>query len=175
MTRQSKQAIRALALVALFGLAAGCNGNRLGTTADQADTTADAAEVHSSALADPQTPAYFNEVVGDRVFFEVDDATLGREAQQVLNTQAQWLLDNPDYEAIIEGHADERGTREYNLALGARRANAVQEYLVLRGVAGLRLRVVSYGKERPIALCSTEVCYTQNRRAVTVLSLSPSS
>ncbi len=79
-------------------------------------------------------------------------------------------MTNPEYTAIIEGHADEQGTREYNVALGARRANAVQEYLVSRGVAANRLRTVSYGKERPIEICSTEVCYAKNRRAVTVVT-----
>ena len=84
--------------------------------------------------------------------------------------QAKWLMDNPEYAAIIEGHADEQGTREYNLALGARRANAVSEFLISQGVAGSRLRTVTYGKERPIAVCSEESCYAQNRRAVTVIS-----
>jgi len=77
---------------------------------------------------------------------------------------------NTDYQAIIEGHADEQGTREYNLALGARRSNAAKEYLVSKGVPEARLRVVSYGKERPIEVCSDEACYSKNRRAVTVLA-----
>ena len=89
----------------------------------------------------------------------------------VLDGQARWLLDNSQYMALIEGHADEQGTREYNLALGARRANAVREYLVSRGVPTSRLQTVSYGKERPLAICSDETCYSQNRRAVTVISL----
>jgi peptidoglycan-associated lipoprotein len=80
------------------------------------------------------------------------------------------LNQNSDYQAIIEGHADEQGTREYNVALGARRANAAREYLVSRGVSGNRLRTVSYGKERPIEVCSQEACYAKNRRAVTVLA-----
>ena len=79
------------------------------------------------------------------------------------------MIDNTSYNATIEGHADEQGTREYNLALGARRANAVQEYLISRGVAGTRLSSVSYGKERPLEVCSEEACYAKNRRAVTVL------
>ena len=89
---------------------------------------------------------------------------------QTLDGQAQWLLANASYLAVIEGHADEQGTREYNVALGARRANAVREYLILRGVPESRLRTISYGKERPIAVCSEESCYGQNRRAVTVIS-----
>ena len=88
----------------------------------------------------------------------------------VLQGQAQWLNSNPDYAIIIEGHADEQGTREYNLALGARRASAVQDFLISQGVSATRMRTVSYGKERPIEVCSTEACYMKNRRAVTVLS-----
>jgi peptidoglycan-associated lipoprotein len=87
----------------------------------------------------------------------------------VLDGQASWLGTNSDFSAVIEGHADEQGTREYNLALGARRANAVREYLMSRGLPGSRLKTVSYGKERPISVCSDESCYSQNRRAVTVL------
>ena len=122
------------------------------------------------ATAAPNTVAYFNETVGDRVFFAVDQSTLSDSARATLTAQARWLMDNPEYTAIIEGHTDERGTREYNLALGARRASAAREFLVAQGVAGNRLRTVSYGKERPIALCSDESCYSQNRRAVTVVN-----
>jgi peptidoglycan-associated lipoprotein len=121
------------------------------------------------SVSDPASPAYFQQAVGDRVFFAVDQSTLSPEAQAVLDAQVDWLARNPGYQAIVEGHADEQGTREYNLALGARRANAVMEYLVSRGVAQTRLRFVSYGKERPVELCSNEACYAQNRRAVTVL------
>jgi peptidoglycan-associated lipoprotein len=120
---------------------------------------------------DPSSPAYFQQAIGDRVLFAVDQSTLSPEAIQVLNGQAQWLRSNPDYTAIIEGHADEQGTREYNVALGARRANAAREYLISQGIPGTRLRTISYGKERPIAVCSDENCYAQNRRAVTVISL----
>ncbi|RLJ99020.1 peptidoglycan-associated lipoprotein Pal [Ruegeria conchae] len=120
--------------------------------------------------SDPRSPAYFQQTVGDRVLFAVDQSTLSPQAQTVLQGQADWLLANPDFVANIEGHADEQGTREYNLALGARRANAAREYLISRGVAGNRLTTVSYGKERPIEICSTEDCYSKNRRAVTVLT-----
>ncbi len=123
----------------------------------------------SGSAQDPTSRAYFQETVGDRVLFAVDESTLNREAESTLDEQADWLSSNPDYNATIEGHADEQGTREYNLALGARRANAVEEYLVSRGVAQNRLDVVSYGKERPIEICSEESCYQKNRRAVTVL------
>ena len=101
--------------------------------------------------------------------FAVDQSTLSPEAQTTLTQQANWLNSHPAYTAIIEGHADEQGTREYNLALGDRRANAAKNFLIANGVAGTRLQTVSYGKERPLAVCSDEACYTQNRRAVTVL------
>lgn len=119
---------------------------------------------------DPSSTAYFNQTVGDRVLFPVDQSTISDEGRMTLEGQAQWLLTNTDFTAVIEGHADEQGTREYNVALGARRANAVKEYLVSRGVAGNRLQTVSFGKERPIEICSSEACYAKNRRAVTVLA-----
>ena len=124
----------------------------------------------SAAASDPSSPTYFQQAVGDRVLFSVDEAVLTPAAQTVLDGQAQWLVTNADYRATIEGHADEQGTREYNLALGARRANAVREYLIAQGVSVDRLQVVSYGKERPIEICSEESCYAQNRRAVTILA-----
>jgi len=119
---------------------------------------------------DPTSPAYFQQAVGDRVLFEVDQANLTPAGRQTLDGQAAWLLTNGAYQAVIEGHADEQGTREYNLALGARRANAAREYLLSKGVPAGRMRVVSYGKERPIEVCSEEACYAKNRRAVTVLA-----
>ncbi len=121
------------------------------------------------------TPAFFTASIGDMVNFAVDQSTLSPEAMSILDAQAKWLIDNPRYTAVIEGHADERGTREYNLALGARRASAVKTYLVSKGVDARRLRTVSYGKERPLELCSAESCWAKNRRAVTVVSAPGSS
>jgi peptidoglycan-associated lipoprotein len=121
--------------------------------------------------SDPGSVAYFQQTVGDRVLFPVDQSTLTAAARATLQQQAAWLNANADYAVIIEGHADEQGTREYNLALGARRASAVQDFLISQGVAPSRMRTVSYGKERPIEVCSDEACYAQNRRAVTVLSI----
>ncbi len=118
---------------------------------------------------------YFNMIVGDRVFFDTDRYELTSEAQFVLSKQAQWLNANPGTTATVEGHADERGTREYNLALGARRANSVRAYLIGQGVDAGRLDAVSYGKERPVALCSDESCWSQNRRGVTVVAGAPTS
>ncbi len=119
---------------------------------------------------DPSSPAFFAGRVGDRVLFAVDQSTLSEEGRAQLRAQAAWLNANPAFDAVIEGHADEQGTREYNLALGARRAASAQEFLVAEGIAPARLRTLTYGKERPIEICSTETCYTQNRRAVTVLA-----
>ena len=119
---------------------------------------------------DPSSPQYFSQTVGDRVLFAVDQSTLSDTGRQTLTAQAQWLNANPSYTAIVEGHADEQGTREYNLALGARRAASARDFLVSQGVASTRLRTVTYGKERPIEVCSTEECYAKNRRAVTVIA-----
>ncbi|MEM9438257.1 MAG: OmpA family protein [Pseudomonadota bacterium] len=120
--------------------------------------------------SNPTSPAYFSQTVGDRVFFAVDQSILTSDAQATLSGQAQWLLTNTDYQAIIEGHADEQGTTEYNIALSARRANAVREYLVAQGIASNRLRTLPLGKERPAELCAEERCYSLNRRAVTIIS-----
>ena len=121
-------------------------------------------------VSNPTSPAYFQQAIGDRVFFAIDQSSLSPEGMDLLNSQATWLMTNGDYEIIVEGHADEQGTREYNVALGARRANSVKEYLNSLGVAASRIQTVSYGKERPIEICSKESCYSVNRRAVTVLS-----
>ncbi len=121
-------------------------------------------------VSNPTSPAYFQQAIGDRVFFAIDQSSLSPEGMDLLNSQATWLMTNGDYEIIVEGHADEQGTRDYNVALGARRANSVKEYLNSLGVAASRIKTVSYGKERPIEICSKESCYSVNRRAVTVLS-----
>ncbi|ABD53893.1 peptidoglycan-associated lipoprotein Pal [Jannaschia sp. CCS1] len=157
-------------LVATLALAACSQGGLNGDGAIGGAGGAGAGGIGSGGVGDPTSPVYFNEVVGDRVLFAVDQSTLSSGAQSVLAGQAQWLLSNPEFTALIEGHADEQGTREYNLALGARRAAAVREYLVSQGVPDARLRTISYGKERPLQICSDEACYSQNRRAVTVIS-----
>ena len=110
--------------------------------------------------------------VGDRVFFESDQSTLTPQARATLDNQAQWLARYSQYSFTIEGHADERGTREYNIALSARRGQAVRDYLISRGVQANRMRTISYGKERPVAVCNDISCWSQNRRAVTVLNAS---
>jgi peptidoglycan-associated lipoprotein len=110
--------------------------------------------------------------VGDRVFFESDSTELTSQSAATLEKQAQWLQSYGQYTFTIEGHADERGTREYNIALGAKRAQAVRDYLASRGVNPQRMRTISYGKERPVAVCNDISCWSQNRRAVTVLNAS---
>ncbi|WP_374114619.1 peptidoglycan-associated lipoprotein Pal [Ancylobacter mangrovi] len=120
--------------------------------------------------APPGSPQEFIVSVGDRVFFESDQSDLSAQAQATLDKQAQWLNHYRQYTFTIEGHADERGTREYNIALGARRAQSVRDYLVARGVDANRMRTISYGKERPVAVCNDISCWSQNRRAVTVLN-----
>jgi len=107
---------------------------------------------------------------GDRVFFAYDRADISGEAQQILQRQAQWLRRYPNVTVTIEGHCDERGTREYNLALGERRAQAVKNVLVAMGIPAGRLSTTSYGKERPAVVGSSEEAYAQNRRAVTVVN-----
>jgi peptidoglycan-associated lipoprotein len=134
-----------------------------------------AKQTDQSALAGtaaPGSPQDFVVNVGDRVFFETDSSELTEQARATLDKQAQWLGNYNRYAFTIEGHADERGTREYNIALGARRAETVREYLVSRGVSGQRMRTISYGKERPVAVCNDISCWSQNRRAVTVLDQS---
>jgi len=161
----------AIAVLGAAALLAACTDDE---AMDASATTGANAAATQTGPA-PNTLEYFNVVVGDRVFFETDQHELTPEAQFVLSKQAQWFAANPGATATIEGHADERGTREYNLALGARRANSVRAFLVGQGVDGGRLHTVSYGKERPVALCSDESCWSQNRRAVTVVAGAPTS
>lgn len=159
-------------LIATLALTACTNPNRFGGedgAGSGIGATTNGGIIPGSAN-DPTSTAYFQQSVGDRVLFEVDQSTLTAIGRATLDGQAGWLMSNSDYQAIIEGHADEQGTREYNLALGARRANSAREYLLSKGVPASRLRVVSYGKERPIEICSQEACYAKNRRAVTVLA-----
>jgi peptidoglycan-associated lipoprotein len=130
------------------------------------------AHLANASAATPGSQQDFVVNVGDRVFFESDSSELTRQSVTTLEKQAQWLRAYPQYQFIVEGHADERGTREYNIALGARRAQAVRDYLVSRGVQAQRMRTISYGKEKPVAICNDISCWSQNRRSVTVLNVS---
>jgi peptidoglycan-associated lipoprotein len=126
----------------------------------------------AAGQATPGSQQDFVVNVGDRVFFETDSTELTTVSRATLDKQAQWLNNYCQYTFTIEGKADESGTREYNIALGARRAQGVRDYLISRGVAANRMRTISYGKERPVAVCNDISCWSQNRRAVTVLNAS---
>ncbi|MFO1117758.1 MAG: peptidoglycan-associated lipoprotein Pal [Beijerinckiaceae bacterium] len=123
----------------------------------------------AGGAATPGSQQDFVVNVGDRVFFESDSTELSSTAQATLDKQARWLQQYNRYSFTVEGHADERGTREYNFALGARRAEVTKEYLVAKGISASRIKTISYGKERPVAVCNDISCWSQNRRAVTVL------
>ncbi len=123
-----------------------------------------------NAQAKPGTERDFTLNVGDRIHFIVDQSTLTPQATDTLRKQAAWLRQYPNVTIQVEGHADERGTREYNISLSARRATTARQFLVSQGVNPSRLSTIAYGKERPIALCDAENCWNQNRRAVTVIT-----
>jgi len=133
------------------------------------DQNADASGFGAGGAATPGSAQDFVVNVGDRVFFETDQTDLTSTAVSTLDKQAAWLQRYPRYTFTVEGHADERGTREYNYSLGARRAQTVRDYLASRGIQANRMRTISYGKERPVAVCNDISCWSQNRRAVTVL------
>lgn len=164
--------LKVLALVAGLALLGACETaqNTTGNTAGGggAGQGGASAATRSGPAAGTQEDLVVN--VGDRVFFDLDKSTLTTDARGTLEKQAAWLKKYPSVTISVEGHCDERGTREYNLALGERRANAVKDYLVALGIAPNRLRTISYGKERPVALGSNEDAWKQNRRGVTVVT-----
>jgi peptidoglycan-associated lipoprotein len=158
-----KSKIWVVVCFSLFVLS-GCSGkNGLGGLGGNASTT-DFGDITESSIE------YFTENVGDTILFEVNKSTLASDTIENLKAQARWLEQNSSIPITIEGHADEQGTREYNLALGARRATSVRNYLVSQGISEARLSIVTYGKERPTEICSMEKCWSKNRRSVTVVS-----
>ena len=159
---------RAFPVVAVLalGLALGACARNNGADADAFNGAYGAG--HGAGA--PGSVQEFASSVGDRVFFETDSTEVNGVGQQALDKQAAWLNQYPRYTFTIEGHADERGTREYNFALGARRAESVKNYLIAKGVPASRMKTISYGKERPVAVCNDISCWSQNRRAVTVLA-----
>ena len=160
MRRIASSTITPLALALIATLAvAGCASKKVPNSAADLGLNA----------ATPGSAQDFTVNVGDRIFFDTDSSSIRADAQQTLTKQASWLNQYGNYAITIEGHADERGTREYNLALGARRAAATRDFLAARGVAANRMKTISYGKERPVAVCDDISCWSQNRRAVTVL------
>ena len=167
---------RFLSLLAALALVAACETTpeETGAATGEGGTTAttESAVGETTAAAEPSGPMPGTQEdlvvnVGDRVFFEFDQSDLTAEAQDTLTRQAEWLKQYPSVTITIEGHCDERGTREYNLALGERRANATKNFLVALGVDPNRIATISYGKERPAAIGSNEAAWAQNRRAVT--------
>jgi peptidoglycan-associated lipoprotein len=152
---------RKLSLALVLGAALAVSACANNPAADQSGA------MNSAAVPGSQQDFVVN--VGDRVFFETDSTELTVQARGTLDKQAQWLQRYQKYAFTIEGHADERGTREYNIALSARRAQAVRDYLASRGIDVSRVRTIAYGKERPVAVCNDISCWSQNRRAVTVL------
>jgi peptidoglycan-associated lipoprotein len=167
MTRRSLQL--GLALTFALGLGA-CARN-----AAEDGAGAGAGSRFGAGAATPGSVQDFAVNVGDRVFFDSDSSELNGQAVATLDKQAQWLNQYSRYSFTVEGHADERGTREYNFALGARRAETVKSYLTAKGVSASRMRTISYGKERPVEVCDNISCWSKNRRAVTVLGGGPTS
>jgi len=161
-TLSISRAVRIAAAVAMAILLAACSRGPGGLDTSTASLTV--------GRAAPGSSQDFVVNVGDRVFFDTDSSDFTPVAIATLNKQITWLAQYPRYAFTIEGHADERGTREYNIALGARRAAAVREYFVSHGIAAARMRTISYGKERPVAVCDDNSCWAQNRRAVIVLN-----
>ena len=148
--------IKALTAIAAMILIAACSNDQ--QAAAPATTT-----------VTPGSVADFRQNVGDRVFFDTDQSTVREDGRATLNKQAEWLKKYTNYQITVEGHCDERGTREYNLALGERRANAARQYLIAQGIPAARIKTVSFGKERPDPVGSDEAAWTRNRRAVTAL------
>ena len=158
----------AAALVAALGMAA-CAKNAAEDGLMAGGGIGGAGMGGAGGAAVPGSQQEFANSVGDRVFFETDSTELTPTGQETLNKQAAWLTRYSRYTFTLEGHADERGTREYNFALGARRADTVKNYLVARGISPGRMKTISYGKERPVAVCDDISCWSQNRRVVTAL------
>jgi peptidoglycan-associated lipoprotein len=159
--------LRPLSLIVGLLLLAACSQN------PSTNANAGGGGAAGGATATTVTPGSsqdFVQNVGDRVFFDFDKSTIKAEGQTTLQRQAAWLKQYPNVTVTIEGHCDERGTREYNLALGERRATAVRNGLVALGIPAARLKTISYGKERPAVLGSNEAAWAQNRRGVTVIN-----
>jgi peptidoglycan-associated lipoprotein len=163
--------MRFLCMVAAVSLLAACSSDEP-KKAEQAAVATPPAPTHAAPPSDnlvPGSQADFVKNVGDRVFFDYDKSSLKPEGKDQLTKWVAFLKKYPNDQLLVEGHCDERGTREYNLALGERRANAVKEFLVANGVETARVKTVSYGKERPAVLGSNEAAYAQNRRGVGVI------
>jgi peptidoglycan-associated lipoprotein len=176
---------RLLVLIAAIGLLAACetapkDGGASSSAGDSSSTSATASSTTSGSSSSNATSGSSSASsalsaaeeltkIGDRVFFDYDSSALSDDAKATLSAQAAFLSANPAVKITVEGHCDERGTREYNLALGDRRATAARDYLVAQGVDAARIRTISYGKERPSFIGSNPYAYSKNRRAVSVI------
>ncbi|TAJ38775.1 MAG: peptidoglycan-associated lipoprotein Pal [Reyranella sp.] len=147
--------IKALTAIAAMFLIAACSSEQ--------------AAAPATTTVTPGSVADFRQNVGDRVFFDTDQSTIREDGRATLGKQAEWLKKYTNYQLTVEGHCDERGTREYNLALGERRANAARQYLIAQGIPAARIKTISFGKERPDPVGSDEAAWARNRRAVTAL------
>ncbi len=161
----------ALALACALSLAACSKKNTASLGADGLGAGDGAgSQLAGSAAQVPGSAEDFSANVGDRVFFAADSTELTDDGKATLLKQASWLQEYPDVSVQIEGHADERGTREYNISLSARRATNIRNFLVSQGISAKRVASIAYGKERPAQLCDAEECWSQNRRGVTVIT-----
>jgi peptidoglycan-associated lipoprotein len=149
--------IKAFAAIAALMFIAACSSNT------------EQAAAPAGATVTPGSVGDFRQNVGDRVYFDTDASTVREDGRQTLNKQAAWLKQYANYQITVEGHCDERGTREYNIALGERRATSIRQYLIAQGVPAARLKTISYGKERPEVVGSDEGSWARNRRGVTTL------
>jgi peptidoglycan-associated lipoprotein len=161
--------LRILSVFAAAALLAACETAPDSTATTGGDGASTSSSASSSTSLSESSPEWFAVNVGDRVFFGFDKYDLAGEARRTLELQAAWLKKYPQYKVVVEGHADERGTREYNLALGERRANSVKDYLIALGIDPSRIETISYGKERPVALGHDEESWSKNRRGVSVI------
>ncbi len=154
--------------IAILKVTAICMGVVLVAGCSRSDKPELATQVEQTAVPGSERDFIVN--VGDRVHFLVDQSTLTAQGQDTLRRQAAWLKQYPQVIVQVEGHADERGTREYNIALSARRSTASREFLIAQGIQPSRIATIAYGKERPVALCDAESCWSQNRRTVTLVT-----
>lgn len=166
LSRRVATGLAAMTIAAALGA---CSKTNEAPSANLLGSDAAGAGGYGTSRAMPGTPEDFRIGARDLVYFSSDSSDLTPEAQQTLAQQARWLQQYPQHQVMVEGHADERGTREYNLALGARRAQSVRNFLASQGVSHARMRTISYGKERPVAICDDISCWSQNRRAQTTL------
>ena len=168
---------RALAVIATVFILSACSSTKstdAGNAGGVSASSSAAADRYSVKSNDLETFAKIpgskvNARANDRVFFAFDSSIITGKGQATLDKQVSWLRSNPSVDVIVEGHCDERGTREYNLALGERRAQAVKKYLVSSGISSSRVQTTSYGKERPAVIGSTSAAWAENRRGVTVI------